>query len=180
MGPFFYIQVPSNLGTLSIFWQEEEQKVKVHQVSLPGERTATGGATEEKSSPPPAIIKVSQQIQKFLQGEDVSFDLDILALDKCPQFHRRVLLAEYSIPRGWISTYGRIARHLGNPKGARAVGQALANNPFPLIIPCHRAVRTNGELGGFQGGLKLKRILLEMEGVEFSSDGRVTTGRIYY
>jgi methylated-DNA-[protein]-cysteine S-methyltransferase len=89
-------------------------------------------------------------------------------------------LAEYRIPRGWISTYGRIARHLGTPGGARAVGGALARNPFPIIIPCHRAIGANSELGGFRGGLEMKRALLELEGVEFSQTGKVLTDRIYY
>jgi len=66
------------------------------------------------------------------------------------------------------------------PKGARVVGNALARNPFPIIIPCHRAIKTNGELGGFQGGLDMKRALLELEGIEVSDKGKVITDRIYY
>jgi methylated-DNA-[protein]-cysteine S-methyltransferase len=80
---------------------------------------------------------------------------------------------EYSIPRGKISTYARIAAALGMPRGARAVGYSLANNPFPLVIPCHRAVRSDGTLGGFQGGLSMKRALLECEGIPFTVSGRV-------
>jgi methylated-DNA-[protein]-cysteine S-methyltransferase len=66
------------------------------------------------------------------------------------------------------------------PGAARAVGTALARNPFPIIIPCHRTVRSNGDLGGFGGGLKMKRELLELEGVQFSTTGRVLTDRFYY
>jgi len=79
-----------------------------------------------------------------------------------------------------VSTYGRIANHLGIPGGARAVGQALARNPFPIIIPCHRAIGAGGDLGGFQGGAAMKRALLELEGVELSSSGRVETDRYYH
>jgi methylated-DNA-[protein]-cysteine S-methyltransferase len=79
-----------------------------------------------------------------------------------------------------VSTYGRIARHLAIPGGARAVGRALARNPFPIIIPCHRAIRSDGRLGGFQGGPAMKRALLELEGVECSSTGRVSAERLYY
>ena len=107
-------------------------------------------------------------------------DLDGIALEKCSEFQQRVLLAVHKIPRGWVSTYGRIARSLGIPGGARAVGRALSRNPFPIIIPCHRAIRANGELGGFRGGLKMKQALLELEGVEFSQTGKVLTDRIYY
>ncbi|MBE9507936.1 MAG: MGMT family protein, partial [Chloroflexi bacterium] len=75
---------------------------------------------------------------------------------------------------------GRIARHLGVKGGARAVGRALARNPFPIVIPCHRAIRSNGELGGYQGGLEMKRALLEGEGIEFTQRGKVLMRRVYY
>jgi len=60
------------------------------------------------------------------------------------------------------------------------VGNALAKNPFPIIIPCHRAIKTNGDLGGFQGGVKMKRALLEQEGIKFSNQGKVIIKKIYY
>ena len=128
----------------------------------------------------PNITELSKQIQSFLKGETANFDLSIIALDECSEFQRTVLLAEQKIPRGWVSTYGRIARSLEIISGARAVGSALSKNPFPIIIPCHRAIRSNGELGGFQGGLQMKRALLEFEGVKFSTLGRVITDRVYY
>jgi methylated-DNA-[protein]-cysteine S-methyltransferase len=128
----------------------------------------------------PAIAELGRRIQSFLEGEAVRFDLEIVVLDTCSAFQQRVLVAEHGIPRGWVSTYGRIARHLGVPRGARAVGMALARNPFPLLIPCHRAIRSNGKLGGFQGGPGMKRALLELEGIEFSPTGKVLTDRIHY
>jgi len=128
----------------------------------------------------PTIRELNKQIQSFLNGEAVNFELNIIALEKCSEFQKSILLAEQRIPRGWISTYGRIAQNLGIPNSARAVGRALALNPFPIIIPCHRAVKSNGELGGFQGGPKMKQALLELEGVEFSPVGKVITNRIYY
>jgi methylated-DNA-[protein]-cysteine S-methyltransferase len=90
------------------------------------------------------------------------------------------LRAEHGIPRGSVSTYQRIAKLLGNRNATRAVGGALANNPFPIIIPCHRAIRSDGTLGGYQGGLKMKRALLEMEGVFFNALGRVLTDKFFY
>lgn len=101
-------------------------------------------------------------------------------MDLCPDFQRRVLLAEHAIPRGRVSTYARIAAHLGVERGARAVGSALAANPFPILIPCHRAIRSDRTLGGYQGGLEMKRTLLEMEGLSFESSGRVSVQRFYY
>ena len=128
----------------------------------------------------PTIEVLTEQIGSFLKGEAVDFEVRLVDLGECSEFQRSVLLAEHKIPRGWVSTYGRIARSLGLPKAARAVGTALSRNPVPIIIPCHRAIRSNGEVGGFRGGLNMKRALLELEGVEFSTTGRVLTDRFYY
>ena len=127
-----------------------------------------------------AIGELGAQLQRFLEGEAIVFDLGLVALEVCGDFQRRVLLAEYGVPRGWVSTYGRIALHLGLAGGARAVGQGLAGNPFPIVIPCHRAVRADGALGGYQGGPAMKRALLEMEGVRFTERGAVCMERVFY
>ena len=82
-------------------------------------------------------------------------------------------MEERKIPRGEVRSYSWLDRRIGKPGAARAVGNALSTNPFPLIIPCHRAVRSNGRIGGFQGGPTMKRELLEMEGVTFRTSGRV-------
>jgi methylated-DNA-[protein]-cysteine S-methyltransferase len=176
MEPLSYTLLPSAFGTFSLVWQETEKGPKVHRVLFPYEQTPA----DANPLSCPAITELGERIQSFLEGEAVDFDLGMIALERRSEFQTRVLLAEYEIPRGWISTYGRIARHLGIPGGARAVGGALARNPFPIIIPCHRAIRANGELGGFRGGLEMKRALLELEGIEFSQTGRVLTDRIFY
>ena len=100
-------------------------------------------------------------------------------MDICTPFQRRVLVAEFGIPRGSISSYRNIASHLGNSKAYRAVGNSLAMNPFPIIIPCHRAIRMNGSLGGYQGGLEMKRKLLEMEGIVICGERVVVEGYYY-
>lgn len=83
-----------------------------------------------------------------------------------PAFHRKVWLACARIPRGEVRTYGWVAREIGHPGAARAVGQALAKNPFAPIVPCHRVVGADGRLTGFSapGGVRAKRRLLEKEG----------------
>jgi methylated-DNA-[protein]-cysteine S-methyltransferase len=126
------------------------------------------------------LDELAEVIVSFLSGRPVSFDLDLLRLDLCPPFQRRVLLAEAGIPRGRVSTYGRMARRIGSPCAARAVGTALAKNPFPVVIPCHRALRSDLSLGGYQGGLAMKRRLLEMEGIRFDHSGRAVVDTIYY
>ena len=184
MESFFTLQ-PSAFGRLGIVWQETDKGPKAQRIFLPDERTPvenliqmTFVATSPLSCP--AITELGERIQSFLEGEAIGFELEIIALERCSEFQQRVLVAEHGIPRGWVSTYGRIARSLGIPGGARAVGRALARNPFPIIIPCHRASRSNGELGGFQGGQKMKRGLLELEEVEFSQSGEVPANRVHY
>ena len=177
--------LPSPFDTLYLLWQETKPGPKVLRVLLPNEKNLLEQLTQKvitTANPPPCppIARLGEQIQRFLKGEALTLELNLLALETCPDFQRKVLLAEYGIPRGWVSTYGRIARNLGHPESARAGGRALALNPFPIIIPCHRAVRTNGGLGGFRGGLKMKRALLELEGVEFLPTGKVRTNRVYY
>jgi methylated-DNA-[protein]-cysteine S-methyltransferase len=182
---FSYVLLKSAFGTLGIVWQRTGGSPGVHRVFLPQPGTSVRGfiqaafpGARPRSSDP--IAGLAEQIGRFLEGRPVAFDLAILALERCSEFQTRVLLAERQIPRGWVSTYGRIAGHLGVPGGARAVGGALARNPFPIIIPCHRAIRSAGRLGGFQGGLAMKRALLELEGVEISAAGRVLAERFYY
>jgi len=136
-----------------------------------------GDAIEHRCGP---VVELAERIQAFLDGDDIVFELSDIDLDSCTPFQSKVLIAEHQIPRGRVSTYGRIAGKLGKPLGARAVGAALASNPFPIVIPCHRAVKSDGGLGGYQGGLRMKRALLEAEGVEFSSSGKVATGQYYY
>jgi methylated-DNA-[protein]-cysteine S-methyltransferase len=130
-----------------------------------------GSSVAEARSP--LIDALLVRIDAFFNGEAVRFPLAGVRLGNCSAFQRRVLLAEYTVPRGKVTTYGLLAEHLGQPRAARAVGTALARNPFPIVIPCHRAIRSDGTLGGFQGGVEMKRALLEMEGVAFRDAGHV-------
>jgi methylated-DNA-[protein]-cysteine S-methyltransferase len=91
-----------------------------------------------------------------------------------PPFHRKVWLACADIPKGQVRTYGWVARRIGHPKAARAVGQALAKNPFAPAVPCHRVVGADGRMTGFSapGGVRAKRRLLEKEGALLSRKTR--------
>ncbi|MFW9805612.1 MAG: methylated-DNA--[protein]-cysteine S-methyltransferase [Candidatus Thorarchaeota archaeon] len=126
-------------------------------------------STEAESLKTQGLIN---DIVQYLNGEHMKLSMDSLDTSVCYPFQLKVLMMERTIPRGMTASYGWVARQI-NTQGVRAVGNALARNPFPLVVPCHRAVRSDGTLGGFQGGLKMKRALLEMEGVEFDSKGRV-------
>jgi methylated-DNA-[protein]-cysteine S-methyltransferase len=181
---FSHVFLPSALGIVALVWREQPT-LKVVRVLLPREKEQAELALrslfpESRSTHHPTISEFGARLQTFLEGQATEFDLNLLALEDCSEFQRRVLLADYSIPRGRVSTYGRIANRLGVPKGARAVGGALAHNPFPLIIPCHRALSADGGMGGFQGGLPMKQRLLELEGVPFSESGNAPVERFYY
>ena len=126
------------------------------------------------------IDKLAGKIEAFLNGEEISFTLDLAQMDACPRFQQSVLRAEHQVPHGSVATYRSVAEYLLRPKAARAVGNALAKNPFPIIVPCHRAIRSDGSLGGYQGGAPMKRALLEAEGVQLDDRDRVLESRFYH
>jgi methylated-DNA-[protein]-cysteine S-methyltransferase len=104
-------------------------------------------------------------ITAFLNGHDVEFEPGIARLDSCSLFQQEVLRTVYKIQRGYVTTYGRIADQIGRPGAARAVGNALAANPFPIVVPCHRVIRSDLIIGRYQGGSDMKLKLLEAEGL---------------
>ncbi|MFH1220316.1 MAG: methylated-DNA--[protein]-cysteine S-methyltransferase [Candidatus Eisenbacteria bacterium] len=183
--PILFLVRPSPFGAFAVLWERERGRPRISRVVLSKPKRPAPQAVKQafpgaQSSSCPEIDDVARQIEAFLEGDSIRFSLTLARLDLCSPFQQAVLRAEHGIPRGCVSTYLRIARHLRRPSGARAVGMALARNPFPIIIPCHRAIRTDGTLGGYQGGLAMKRTLLEMERIQFDSAGRLTTGKYYY
>jgi methylated-DNA-[protein]-cysteine S-methyltransferase len=116
------------------------------------------GATPEESF----FGDLPQRINKYLSGEPLICD-EALDIRDATSFQQQVWQAARNIPYGQTRSYQWLARQAGRPRAARAVGQALAANPLPIIIPCHRVVTSQGKLGGFAGGLALKRRLLELE-----------------
>ncbi len=113
---------------------------------------------------PGLLPELQRHIRLFLSGRPVHFDVPV-DLSSLTEFQRRVLRACARIDYGQTISYGQLAKRVGCPAGARAVGGALARNPLPLVIPCHRVVSGNGSLGGFSAeqGVKLKRRLLDLE-----------------
>jgi methylated-DNA-[protein]-cysteine S-methyltransferase len=165
------------LDDMAMVWQEGDQPRVVH-ILIPSPRESVRQRLHNYPSAAaghdPQIDGLCQQIHRYLTGEVVDLAIDLLDSGMCTPFQWRVLMAEKSIPRGEVRTYGQVARIAGRPGGARAAGNALGRNPFPIVIPCHRAVRSDGSLGGYLGGLPMKRALLEMEGVQFDARGRVS------
>ncbi len=110
---------------------------------------------------PESAFGAGEQLAAYFAGERVEFDLP---LDACgTPFQRRVWQALTEIPYGSTSSYGEVARRLGRPRAARAVGGANHRNPLPVVVPCHRVIGAGGSLTGYAGGLRIKRFLLELE-----------------
>ncbi len=114
---------------------------------------------------PKAVQCVMAQLREYFAGDRFSFKLPVDLRELTP-FQRSVLEVAGRIAPGQVWTYHRIAEELGRPRSSRPVGQALARNPVPIVIPCHRVVASDGSLGGYSGGsgIKAKRWLLQLEG----------------
>jgi methylated-DNA-[protein]-cysteine S-methyltransferase len=117
-------------------------------------------------TPPPHVQQAIDAIVALLRGETIDLSFVTLDMDGVPEFHRRVYEIARTIPPGATLSYGEIASRLGEPHAARAVGQALGRNPFPIVVPCHRVLAANGRTGGFSapGGTSTKLRLLAIEG----------------
>lgn len=112
------------------------------------------------AAPPAPLVRA---VTQRLQGEPAKLDWDLR--NQTP-FEQAVLLKALEIPRGQVRPYGWIAREIGRPKAVRAVGTALGHNPIPLLIPCHRVVRSDGRIGDYIFGSGAKHAVLAAEGVE--------------
>jgi len=172
-------------GPMAAVWSPGGGAPRVRRIVLskpgsPAGRVVAESFPEAAASSCAEIDGLMDRMEGFLNGEDVRFSLDAVFIDLCSPFQQGVLRAEHAIPRGRVSTYRLIARHLGHPKAARAVGTALATNPFPIVVPCHRAIRSDGHLGGYQGGTEMKRTLLAMEGVAFRDPEHVAAVAFFY
>jgi methylated-DNA-[protein]-cysteine S-methyltransferase len=125
------------------------------------------GAPQETSptSPSQLLQQAQQQVQEYLHGSRTQFDLP-LGWQQINGFQKKILQLACEIPFGEVRTYGQIAAAIAKPKASRAVGAALARNPLPILIPCHRVVAASGHLTGYLGekGIHTKKFLLELEG----------------
>jgi methylated-DNA-[protein]-cysteine S-methyltransferase len=176
---------PTPFGPVALVWVPDKGTFRIVRVVIPKPDRPVDIQVrkfypEAEAGSCAGIDKIARDIRAFLEGEDVRFSLDAADLSSCPPFQRAVLRAEHGVPRGKVTTYGRLAAHLGRPGAARAVGNALAHNPVPIIVPCHRAIRSDGHLGGFQGGVAMKRALLRHEGVTIDAADRVVRPRYHY
>lgn len=175
MKPSFAI-FETSIGLCGIVWGEHG----IVGVQLP---EATEGRTRARlqkrfrdaieAPPPPAIATTIENIVALLDGRPADFSEAPLDTKALPEFNRQVYEIISALPPGEIMTYGEIAKRLGKePQAARDVGQALGENPIPIIIPCHRVLAANGRPGGYSGsgGVKTKLKLLTIEGAKLSDE----------
>ena len=112
---------------------------------------------------PGRLDELRRELDEYFAGERKRFDLPVDRALLGP-FAKKVLGRTARIPYGKVSTYGAVAAAAGSPRASRAAGNALAGNPIPIVIPCHRVLRSGGGLGGYAGGLDRKTLLLRLEG----------------
>jgi O-6-methylguanine DNA methyltransferase len=124
-----------------------------------------------EAAPPAEVRQAIERMASLLRGEASDLPAIALDMDGVPEFHRRVYEAARAIPPGSTLSYCDIAKRVGAPGAARAVGQALGRNPFPIVVPCHRVLAAGGKIGGFsaQGGVETKRRMLSIEGARLNA-----------
>ncbi len=172
--PMRYCLFDTALGTVGVAWSERG----LTRLQLP---ESTRGATERRLSgrsadlaadkPPPRVRQAVAAVERYLAGESVDFSPLVLDLAGVGDFHRRIYDLTRDVGWGETITYGELARRVGAPGAARAVGQAMGRNPIPIIIPCHRVLASGGKVGGFSafGGAVTKTRLLALEGVHLDT-----------
>lgn len=168
------------IGVCGIAWSERG----ITRMQLPqadadaAERRLRAKGGGDPDRPPPAIEQAIGEIARYARGEPTDFAALALDLTGTEPFERSVYEVARAVGWGETITYGEIARRIGAPREAQAVGQALGRNPIPVIIPCHRVVASGGKLGGFSafGGRFTKDRLLALEGIGRAGDEPLLPG----
>ena len=168
-----FAEFDTSVGRCGLAWGDRG----LTGVWLPGTRRL-----REASRPPADVEDLIEAIVALLHGERRDLSWVILDMEGLPELDRRVYEIARTIPAGSTASYGDVAARLGAPNAGREVGKALARNPFPIVVPCHRVIGAGGEVGGFSaaGGVTTKTQLLAIEGSRASQaslfDGDGTDG----
>lgn len=152
----FWAPIPSPFRTFAAWVDEGGRLLRFHLSERGAERVDPEARRDDGR-----LAHVRRQVDEYAGGTRRVFDLELAA--EGPEFHRQVWAALRAIPFGETASYGEIARRLGQPGAARAVGAANHANPIAVIVPCHRVIGSDGSLTGYAGGLALKRRLLAHE-----------------
>ncbi len=169
------------IGAVGVAWSERGlARLQLPQSSRAATERRLRGRSPDASAddPPPPVKRAIAAIERYLAGEQVDFSSVVLDLSGVSDLHRRIYEAARRIGWGKTTTYGELARQVGAPAAARAVGQAMARNPVPIVIPCHRVLASGRKIGGFSafGGAGTKMRLLALEGVRLDDDPPLLPG----
>jgi methylated-DNA-[protein]-cysteine S-methyltransferase len=155
-GKRYWAPIKSRFGNFSAWVDGEGNLLRFHLRARGAEKIDPDAERSEKK-----LAEVQRQVSEYDNGKRREFDFELLP--EGPEFYRLVWEALLEIPFGETTSYGAIARRVGQPNAARAVGVANGANPIALVVPCHRVIGSDGSLTGYGGGLPLKRALLEHE-----------------
>ncbi|MBN1473260.1 MAG: MGMT family protein [Syntrophaceae bacterium] len=177
----YYQMIKAGKENIGLVWDYKGKKQQIRKIYLPASKSKL---LSQISGDFPAInqpeckIKngADRLIAELYKGKKRKVILSMMDMKILKPFQRQVLQQTCRIPRGKVATYSGLAEKVGKPGAARAVGTVMANNPFPIVIPCHRVIRADGTLGGFGGGLEMKKKMLKSEGVKIDSLERVGAG----
>jgi len=147
----------TDLGSFGILVNESD----LLKVILPNKINSISIEITNPGSYKPIMHNVIEQLNQYFMGIRKQFDISLKL--EMPPFYKKVLKEVSEIPYGQTFSYKNIARKLNNPRAYRAVANANAANPIPIIIPCHRVIQSNGGLGNYGGGRKLKQSLVQIE-----------------
>lgn len=146
----------TDLGLARVSWQQASDAAFIRDIER---RWPDRPAVRD----PESLAEARSQMEAYFRGELDRFDLAVDLTD-VPTFQRSVLEAVRRVPFGQVVPYSELARRIDRPRASRAVGNALGKNPVAIVVPCHRVVRRDGELGGYGGGIRYKERLLSLEG----------------
>ena len=161
-----YATFPTALGVCAIAWRGDAVVGAWFPETALRRRVARRFPEAVEAQPPAFVAEAIEGVVRLLAGEKVDLGEVRLDFGAAPDLHLRVYEVVRAIPPGQTLTYGEVARAVGQPHAAQAVGQAMGRNPCPILMPCHRVLGADGKVGGFSapGGAATKRRLLEIEG----------------
>jgi methylated-DNA-[protein]-cysteine S-methyltransferase len=160
-GEILCAKVATPLGTLLLYSDEKG----LVALDFPGAKIAAGSSAASPKDR--ESLRAAESALRDYFAKNKALPRTLKSALEGTDFQRKVWAAIEKIPLGKTKTYGELAEQIGHPGASRAVGAACGANPLPLFVPCHRVLAANGKIGGFSGGLGVKKLLLRMEGVEF-------------
>lgn len=172
-----YIEINTGIGEVLVVWDEDIDILK--QIILPDSETGKVNKNDishhgviYEDHPKSNIRSFTSKIKNAILGKEVDFIFDYLDLSELTAFQKAVLLKQRIIPHGMVTSYKQLATLIGHPRSARPVANVLSRNPFPIVIPCHRTVRSDWHIGGYCGANNnpIKEYILKNEGITFKNE----------